>query len=88
MHRYYTVSETYHHPDGFTYVGYGIACIEGENARQIECAEDISCDGAAVAALTARINEEDLSPLHLYDVVEDWLYEQELSPNFGTAPKD
>ena len=79
MYRYCAFSKNYILEDGEAYRGYGIVCTlgEGERARQIACVEDISCDGDAVAALAARCTAGNLSPMHLLDVVEDWLLTQE-----------
>ena len=83
MYRYHTVSEIHRHPEGPSYEAYGIVCIEGEgeDARQVAYVSDVSCDGTALAALVALCNEEELSPLHLVNVVDDWLYEQEFPLN-------
>ena len=48
--------------------------VEGPEGRVTVA--DISTNEAEVAALCARLNRADLSPLHLRDVVEDWCREK------------
>ncbi len=54
------------------YIGYGIAC-QGET--EVFLLEDISCNADAVLLLIDRCNSFSLSPLHLSDVVEDFILE-------------
>lgn len=58
------------------YVSYGITVVRG--SRIIRVIEDISTDRAAVAALTDRYNAEQLSPAHLDEAVESFLYDFEV----------
>lgn len=58
--------------EGKTHTTYGIR-IQSEEGCAV--AEDISVDRAAVRALRQRMKEGRLSPLHLMDVVEDYLSE-------------
>ena len=52
------------------YIGYGIVC-KGENGTYL--LEDISCNAAEVLLLIDRCNSLSLSPIHLFDVVEDFI---------------
>lgn len=56
--------------EGTTYTTYGIRIESDEGCAAVE---NISTQRAAVAALRCRIRAGRLSPLHLRDVVEDWL---------------
>ena len=58
--------------EGKRYTTYGIRI---ESAEGCAVAEDLSTDRRAVAALRRRMRKGRLSPLHLQDVVEDWLNE-------------
>ena len=52
--------------EGKNYTSFGIRC----DAVSIE---DISPDKRAVDSLVALCNSEELEPVHLYDIVEDFL---------------
>lgn len=54
---------------------YGIACIENQNGvvELIKSIPDITTDREAAEHLLCLINECDLSPDHLGDVIEDML---------------
>ena len=56
--------------EGRAHTTYGIRIESDEGCAVVE---DVSVDRAAVAALRRRMYEGRLSPLHLQDVVEDWL---------------
>ena len=58
--------------EGKTYVTYGIHI---QNDEGCATATDISTNRRAVATLRRRMHKGRLSPLHLQDVVEDWLNE-------------
>ena len=57
--------------DGDSYVGYGIGYTENSTLSF----EDLALDPIVVAKLVKLCNELDLSPIHLKDVVEDFLIE-------------
>lgn len=63
--------------EGKRYTTYGIAarvlCDSEQNNVTVASVPDISTDMAEVDALVARCNRLALSPVHLNDVVEDFL---------------
>ena len=56
--------------EGKTYTAYGIHIHSDEGCATVTA---VSTDRRAVTALRRRMYEGRLSPLHLQDVVEDWL---------------
>ena len=56
---------------------YGIAAYSGADAdgtaTVVAHVSDITCDEAAIGELVELCNRLELSPMHLYDVVEDFL---------------
>lgn len=68
----YRINEVVSHivVEGKTYVTYGIRIQSDEGCA---IAENISTDRKAVQSLRRRMQKGRLSPLHLQDVVEDWL---------------
>ncbi len=54
--------------ENYTYISYGIAAPKGDY-----CFKDISRDKDEVENLISLCNELQLSPLHLRDVVDDFL---------------
>lgn len=69
--KYILVRDTYSGDTG-TRVGYGIAAIDHERVT-ISAALDLSSDETKVADLVKKCNRLKLSPIHLQDVVEDFL---------------
>ncbi len=63
--------------EGKRYMTYGIVarvlCGSEQNSVTVASVPDISTDMAEVDALVARCNRLALSPVHLNDVVEDFL---------------
>ena len=59
--------------EGITHTTYGIGIESDEGCAVVA---DIATDRHAVAALRRRVAAARLSPLHLRDVVEDWLAEE------------
>ena len=57
--------------DGEAHIGYGISYTENSALSF----EDLTLNPIAVAKLVKLCNELDLSPIHLKDVVEDFLIE-------------
>ena len=57
--------------DEKTYIGYSIGYTENSALSF----EDLTLDPIAIAKLVKLCNELDLSPIHLKDVVEDFLIE-------------
>lgn len=69
-HRYVSVCSTY---EGMT--AYGIACLEKSDGsiRIAEGYMDLCADGTRTAGLAKLCNELQLDPVHLRDVVDDFL---------------
>ena len=57
--------------EGREYNGYGIKAEVGEN--QSLCVSDVTDDREALEALVRLCNDEGLDPIHIYDVIEDFL---------------
>lgn len=55
------------------YSTYGISALK--NDKQIAFVSDVSPDRPAVEALVRKCNKYSLDPIHLYDVIEDFLAE-------------
>ncbi len=75
MVRYEVVGERLYSPDHGWYTGYGIRAYRRvEDAWEpVVTVSDLSTDRQAVEALAHRCTAGELSPIHLRDVVEDWL---------------
>ena len=58
------------------YVAYGIRAVK--NGRSVLAIGDISAEKDKVAALVRKFNTEQLSPEHLNEAVEDFLYDFEV----------
>ena len=54
-------------------ISYGIAAYEQDTDTCIARLHDVTSDKAALARLIFLCNRLQLSPVHLYDVVEDFL---------------
>jgi len=63
---YHVIRGEYRTEDGVRYVGWG---IEGGGVR----VEDVSTDKAAVSALAALLERERAEPVHLFDIISDFL---------------
>ena len=59
--------------DGNTYSGYGFAAYRQTENVPFYAAEDLSSDREAVEGLIRLLRDEDVSPVHYADVVEDFL---------------
>lgn len=68
--KYVLIQRTYS-IDGDCHIGYGIAHTEDSSLSF----EDLTTDLIAITKLVKLCNELDLSPIHLKDVVEDFLVE-------------
>ncbi len=70
MLQYIPVREELFSPELGNYVSYGIRAVlaSGEEATSVS---DVSPDFAFVQKLAALCTSEQLSPIHLHDVVED-----------------
>ncbi len=75
MFLYIPVKEYRHMSDVGDYISFGIAMLEHTESgwKRGMLISDISTDGDAVAALTRRCNAGHLHPIHLLDVVADFL---------------
>jgi len=69
--QYIMVEERLNHPNLGEYLSFGIAALQ--NGEQIILVSDISTNKNDVLKLAERCSKEKLSPVHLYDVVEDYL---------------
>jgi len=69
--QYIMVEERLNHPNLGEYLSFGIAALK--NGEQIILVSDISTNKNDVLKLAERCSKEKLSPVHLYDVVEDYL---------------
>ncbi len=73
MCRYETFTETLAKPGIGEYTAYGIAAYD-ENRKELIRVSDVSSNKSVVESLTALCNKEHLDPVHVYDVIEDFLY--------------
>lgn len=72
---YRTVPETCFHPDCGTYISYGIQAYQccGGHCQLISAVHDISTKQSFVEQLTILFTKQQLSPLHLLEVITDFL---------------
>lgn len=72
---YRTVPETCFHPDYGTYISYGIQAYQccGGHCQLISAVHDISTKQSFVEQLTILFTKQQLSPLHLLEVITDFL---------------
>ncbi len=71
MFKYSIFKENMSNEDG-KYTSFGIT-IEDSNGDVIKSITDISTDEIVVRDLCERCNKGQLHPIHLYDIVEDFL---------------
>lgn len=73
--QYRIASETCFHPDYGTYISYGIQAYQcsGEHCQLISVVHDISTKQNFVEHLANVFTKQQLSPLHLSEVVTDFL---------------
>ena len=76
MIKYYAIRKEKETPAQEMRNTYGIcACvIDGGFIDVIECVEDVSKDMVWVTALADKLNQYDVDPIHLKDIVEDERY--------------
>ena len=67
----YVLTEDVHTVDEKRYIFYGIGALEGD--RSLFVIHDISADKPRMEHLVELCNRLELSPLHLWDGVEDFL---------------
>ena len=65
---YKTIYKTYTNEENITYVGYGVENIE-QNVR----IENITTDEKALNKWVSILNKSDISNIHIYDMVNDFL---------------
>lgn len=65
---YKTIYKTYTNEENITYVGYGV-----ENTEQNVRIEDITTDEKALNKWVNILNKSDISDIHIYDMVNDFL---------------
>ena len=71
---YFVFQESRSSPDLCEYVTYGIKVApDSDHSACCDSISDVSLSEPALAALVRRCNELELSPIHLRDVVEDFL---------------
>lgn len=65
--------------DGGKYVGYGVDCVEVVNGfkRLVNQIVDISVNLHKTQRFVDKLNKGKVSPEHLYDAVEDFIYEED-----------
>ena len=75
MFRYTLRKENLFNPDVGCYISFGIAAFEETDSGWVRCAfvSDVSTDDKAVLELVQRCNEQQLFPIHLLDVIVDFL---------------
>lgn len=69
--RYVEFEETLWSEEVGFYIGYGIKVVE--NGKEMLKISDVSTDKDAVKALAEKCNKGCLDPIHLFDVIEDYL---------------
>lgn len=76
MSRYEIFTEELDNPSIGKYTAYGIAVYEmvNKNRKELIRVSDVSTDKNAVENLIELFNKECLDPVHIYDVIEDFLY--------------
>lgn len=72
---YHIIAERCNHPDIGTYRSYGIQVFEttGIHISPATSIHDVTTIQAQAEQLTELCNHYQLSPVHLYDVIEDYL---------------
>lgn len=69
--RYEVVGEYLYSPEIGEYFSYGIAVFEGNAAPKI--ISDVSVEKEPLEELCRRCADEGLDPIHIYDIIEDFL---------------
>ncbi len=59
--------------EGQNYMGYGISVVDKEQKKEIMRIEDITLSKAELIELIEKCNKLCLSPMHIYDVVYDFI---------------
>lgn len=76
MCQYEIYTETLDDPSIGSYLAYGIVGFEmvNKNRKELIRVSDVLTDKKAVENLIDLCNAEHLDPVHIYDVIEDFLY--------------
>ena len=76
MYNYNIFVEDLKNEDFGAYTAYGIVVCSMENNQRKEVlrVSDVSTDKEIVENLIDLFNKEQLEPVHIYDVIEDFLY--------------
>ncbi len=69
----YTVFKSIHTIDDITYTSFGIVITSTQDNSVIERIKDISTSEAKITKLVNLCNELSLEPIHIYDVIEDFI---------------
>lgn len=74
-YRYASVREKRRMPEIGTYVTYGLRVYErvGKKWHEVAYLSDVCVDSAVVRRLARSCTQGNLDPIHLFDVVEDFL---------------
>ena len=72
MYRYITFQENLFTNELGEYSAFGIKVLDGDNS-EILSVSDISVDEELVRTLCSDCNENALEPVHLLDVIEDYI---------------
>ena len=70
-YRYSVLSQTLKNDEGEEYTAYGIKVLSGE--EDIAVISDISVNYEEIRLLCSSCTENGLDPIHIYDVIEDFL---------------
>ena len=75
MFLYQVINETLYHVDIGSYISYGLRVIFLSYGiyKEVQKISDISTDEKKVALLAELCTKNQLSPIHLLDVIEDFL---------------
>ena len=63
----------YTNEDGETYVGYGFTAYRTDPLREVFSIEDLSVDADEIRKLMRLILDNDVSIIHIQDVIDDFL---------------
>ncbi len=69
----YKITEDTYLLEDSKHIGYGISVSEKKTGRKILHIEDITVSKAKLSELVTLCNSLELSPIHIYDVIEDFL---------------
>lgn len=76
MYNYSVFVEMLKNEDSVAYTAYGIVVcsMEDNERKEVLKISDVSADKSRVEELVDLCNKEQLEPVHIYDVIEDFLY--------------